>query len=211
MKKNAQVWQVVGFALLALGALAVALSDMRQSAETREILNIIAELTGIRICPEEQCPDVPGAQAVRERIGIDSRVDSYLYWAADLIFYSDDHDTQVFAIDGATGDISAQGDLTIDDILNVDAVLYTSSGTQTLDPVATHYVLSPSAQLTLTIATTSAVNSNVLWILINSAQTVTIVDTGATAGGGNRVLGQYDWIEFLYYDLWIETGTSDNS
>ena len=39
-----------------------------------------------------------------------------------------------------------------------------------------------------------------------------IIDTGATAGGGNRTLGQYDVIGFIYNGAkWLESFFSDNS
>ena len=42
-------------------------------------------------------------QAVRERIAIDSREDSYVYNGADVRWYSDDHSTEIHRIDGAGG------------------------------------------------------------------------------------------------------------
>lgn len=47
--------------------------------------------------------------AIRERISIDARDDAYLYNGADLYVYSDDHDTQVFHVDGATGNTTIAG------------------------------------------------------------------------------------------------------
>lgn len=49
-----------------------------------------------------------GVRAVRERIGLDSNVDSYFYNGADLYFYSDHHSTQKVKVDGGTGAITAQ-------------------------------------------------------------------------------------------------------
>jgi len=56
--------------------------------------------------PQPDVVDV-GSQAVRERIGIDSRVDSYFYNGADLTFYSDDHSTGTITMTGDTGAIEA--------------------------------------------------------------------------------------------------------
>lgn len=51
---------------------------------------------------------IGGSQALRERIAIDAREDSYIWNGADLKFYSDDHATQTFAIDGATGALTVK-------------------------------------------------------------------------------------------------------
>ena len=46
---------------------------------------------------------------LRERISIDARDDAYLYNGADLYVYSDDHSTQKYHVDGATGNLDAEG------------------------------------------------------------------------------------------------------
>lgn len=48
--------------------------------------------------------DMPGP---RERIGLNSRVDSDFYNGASLTFYSDDHATQKIKLNGSTGAVSA--------------------------------------------------------------------------------------------------------
>jgi hypothetical protein len=48
---------------------------------------------------------------VRERISIDAREDAFLYNAADLYVYSDNHTTQKFHVDGATGNTTIAGTL----------------------------------------------------------------------------------------------------
>jgi hypothetical protein len=58
-------------------------------------------------------PGLVESFAVRERIGIDSRVDSYLYNGADLYIYSDDHSTQKLHLDGATGGLDMEGVLDV--------------------------------------------------------------------------------------------------
>ena len=247
---------------------------------------------------------------LRERISIDARDDAYLYNGADLYVYSDDHSTQKFHVDGATGnttvvgtlattgaqtfsgllnanggiavdtsaftvadatgntvvsgtlavtststmvgavaanggltvdtsafsvadttgntvvsgtlavtstssligDVTASGDLTVDDTLNIDDTDSTLAGTQTLTPTASFYELNPASQLTLTLATASA-NVGDIVILVNiSAQTVNIVDTGATQGGGAVALGQNDPAVFIYTNTkWVEIASPDNS
>lgn len=65
-----------------------------------EALLAIAAVVGW-ILPTQQMQF--GTQAVRERIGIDARDDSYVYNGADVRWYSDDHSTEVHRVDGAGG------------------------------------------------------------------------------------------------------------
>lgn len=103
-------------------------------------------------------------------------------------------------------------DLTIDDTLNIDDTAYTAAGGQTLDPIASHYLLAPSSALTLTLATTTAVTGDFVWFVSNVTTATVVVDTGATAGGGNRTLGENDVIGFIYDGAaWLEAFYSDNS
>lgn len=53
--------------------------------------------------PAAQGPLLFENQAVRERIGFDSRVDSYVYNGADVRWYSDDHSTEIHRVDAAGG------------------------------------------------------------------------------------------------------------
>lgn len=60
----------------------------------------------------------PEHRAVRERIAIDARADSYVYNGADIKFYSDDHSTLKAYIDGATGHISTSGHITASSVVS---------------------------------------------------------------------------------------------
>ena len=53
--------------------------------------------------------EAPEERAVRERIAIDARDDSYFHSGADVYVYSDDHSTQKLHIDGATGNLDVEG------------------------------------------------------------------------------------------------------
>lgn len=55
---------------------------------------------------------------VREKISIDARDDAYLYNGADLVVYSDDHTTQKFSVDGATGNVNVAGTLTVSTLVS---------------------------------------------------------------------------------------------
>ena len=87
-------------------------------ARTTAFLAVLALLAaivmGVAACgaerpPAPAAPVDPGAVefGVRERIGIDTREDTYFYNGADLYFYSDDHSTQTAKIDGGTGAIKS--------------------------------------------------------------------------------------------------------
>jgi hypothetical protein len=87
--------------------LRVGFGEMKMGVKALLIILIVAVLLisvlgiGARLAPEER--------AVRERIAIDARSDSYLYNGADLYVYSDDHSTQKFHVDGATGNLDIEG------------------------------------------------------------------------------------------------------
>lgn len=112
----------------------------------------------------------------------------------------------------ATGALVASNDLTVDDTFNIDDTAYTLTGTQTLTPTASFYLLNPATTLTLTLATGSATVGDLL-ILYNTVTTSTVVvDTTATVGGGNVTLGQNDLAVFIFANsVWAEVASPDNS
>jgi hypothetical protein len=112
-----------------------------------------------------------------------------------------------------TGNATFDADLIVDDTFNIDDTAYSSVGAQTLDPTASVYLLSPATTLTLTLATTTSVAGDFVWFVSTVATDTVIVDTTATAGGGNRTLGTAgDVIGFIYNgSVWAEAFFSDNS
>jgi cytoskeletal protein CcmA (bactofilin family) len=112
-----------------------------------------------------------------------------------------------------TGNATLDADLIVDDTFNIDDTTYSSVGAQTLDPTASMYLLSPATTLTLTLATTTSVAGDIVWFVSTVATDTVIVDTTATAGGGNRTLGTAgDVIGFIYNgSVWSEAFFSDNS
>lgn len=110
------------------------------------------------------------------------------------------------------GAVTFQSDLIVDDTLNVDDTSYALTGTQTLTPTASMYVISSGSAVTITLATAGAAAGDLLWLVDNTAQAVVIVDTTATAGGANRTLGNHDVIGFIFDGtIWVEAFYSDNS
>jgi len=103
--------------------------------------------------------------------------------------------------------------LVITNVLNIadaDSVL---SGTNTITPTSSYLQTAPVDQvLTMTIATGAAVDGDILIVHnLNTTNTV-IIDTGATAGGGNITLGQDDPAGFIFGDgVWVELFSPDNS
>jgi len=110
------------------------------------------------------------------------------------------------------GAVTLQDDLIVDDTFNVDDTAYALTGTQTLTPTASTYVISSASAVTITLATSSASAGDFLWLVDNTAQAVVIVDTTATAGGSDRTLGIHDVIGFIFDGtIWVEAFYSDNS
>ncbi len=126
---------------------------------------------------------------------------------SDIVIYSDAGTTQKFLVDGALGDVTLEG------TLNVGDNAYTSVGAQTLDPVNSVYLLSPVTVLTLTLATTTSVAGDFVLLVSQVATDTTVVDTGATVGGGVRTLGSDGDNILLMYDgtKWVEISFADNS
>jgi hypothetical protein len=130
----------------------------------------------------------------------------------DIIVYSNEASTQKFLMDGATGTVDSEGDVILAGTLATEETDNTTTGTQTITPTKTYYHFSPTAVTTVTIATSSAAEGDLL-ILHNLVTTSTvIVDTTATAGGGNITLGKDDPAGFIYGDgVWVEIFSPDNS
>jgi hypothetical protein len=135
----------------------------------------------------------------------------------------DMQNNQITNIGAAGTDFSATGGLTLADQLSVSsggadvtgifglpATAYTLTGAQTITPTTTYYELAPTSTLTATLAGGTAGD---LLILANTVTTSTIiVDTGATAGGGNITLGENDVAGFIKVDdTWAELFSPDNS
>lgn len=139
---------------------------------------------------------------------------------------ADFNSNQVVNLGAAGTDFGATGGLTLAAGLTVtagDAVLSsgtltieetdnTTTGTQTITPTTTYLHFAPTAVTTVTIATGSGVEGDLL-IIHNIVSTNTvIVDTGATQGGGNVTLGQDDVAGFIFGDgVWVELFSPDNS
>lgn len=108
------------------------------------------------------------------------------------------------------GNATFDTDVTVDDTLNVDDTDSALTGAQTITPTGTYYQMSPATVITVTLG---AGTDGDLLIMHNLVTTnVVIIDTGATAGGGNITLGQDDNAGFIYGDgVWVELFSPDNS
>jgi len=105
-------------------------------------------------------------------------------------------------------------DLTVGDTVNYDDRVYNFSGAQGHTPTESMFIGDPTAaDLILTLQTGSAEEGDFLYIVnIHATNCITIVDTTATAGGGDRRLDKDDVIGFIYAGAaWVEAFFSDNS
>lgn len=102
-------------------------------------------------------------------------------------------------------------------IFNYDPVTISLTGTQSITPAtqnSSHLLLSPSgAVLTLTLNITGSKTGDVVLLVgASSVSNTTLVDTGATGGGGNRTIGPTDvWFGLFNGTAWVETNFVDNS
>lgn len=120
--------------------------------------------------------------------------------------------TQHFGASQFDGNVLMDTDLAIDDTFKIDDTIYLLTGTQTLTPTASYYIVQSASAVTITLATGGAESGDFLYVVDKTAQAVVFVDTGATAGGGNRTLGNHDAVGFLFDgSIWIEAFYSDNS
>jgi len=70
---------------------------------------------------------VIGSQALRERIGLDTPVDSWFFNGADIRMYSDNHSTQKIWLDGGVGDLTLARTLTVTNLIS-QSVGFNASG-----------------------------------------------------------------------------------
>lgn len=111
-----------------------------------------------------------------------------------------------------TGNLTASADLIVDDVFNTDENAYALTGAQTLNPTATYYQMAPTATLTLTLGTTGVAAGDYLIVNNTVVTSTVIVDTGATLGDGDIVLGLDDIAGFVYDGTaWVETTAPSNN
>lgn len=103
-------------------------------------------------------------------------------------------------------------DLTTAGVVAWDDTDSALTGAQTITPTYSYLQVSPTAVLTITLATGSAADGDLLIVHNLVATQTDIIDTGATVGGGNINLGQDDIAIFIFGDgVWVEIASPDNS
>ncbi len=134
-----------------------------------------------------------------------------------------DHDADIngdLDVDGTTsldvtgidGAVTANSGVTVAGVLAVDDTDNALTGAQTITPTYSYLQVAPIAVLTITLATGSAVDGDLLVIQNTVATNTNIIDTGATAGGGAIDLGLNDLAVFIFGNTkWIEIASPDNS
>jgi len=97
-------------------------------------------------------------------------------------------------------------------IVNYAPQTLTVTGTQTLTPTVSMYLLAPSAVATVTLATGNAVAGDMLILVGTVATSTVIVDTGATGTSAGRTIGNTDvWTGYFNGSVWVEESFADNS
>ncbi|MCL4296128.1 MAG: hypothetical protein KJ077_10390 [Anaerolineae bacterium] len=104
-----------------------------------------------------------------------------------------------------------QPSTTIVGTLRIQPVTVITAGTQVLTPTSSVYLLAPTATATITLVTSTAKAGDFL-TLVGSVTTETIiVDTGATATGGNRTLTDTDVLDLIFNgSVWAEKSFINN-
>lgn len=159
-------------------------------------------------CPECPAVDAPDPmKAVRERISIEASEDVFLKNGADLYMYSDNRSTQEFHVDGATGTVTMAG------AMKYTATAWTPTAGETLTAAATYYTVNSSAAVTITLGTTGAAAGQLLILVGDDANTVTINDTNLLSADGNAIdFGQYDVVMLVFNGTkWALIAKSANS
>lgn len=118
-------------------------------------------------------------EGIRERIGLNSRVDSWFYNGADLAFYSDDHSTQMLALYGDSGNIDAEGTLDV-------AGAVTLGGALTLNDSAefTGTITANAATITGTLSAEQLTSTDDLTVADDATITGTLTLGDLSIGGG---------------------------
>jgi len=150
------------------------------------LLALVAGVFGVKLPEVPEVPDYPdlsgvisvqqigvggeGLRAgVRERISIDAREDVYLYNSADLYMYSDDHSTEEFHVDGATGDVTVAGDMAVAGSMDLTGVCELTGGI-----TLTQAVVADSATITGTVSAADLTASDDLSVTDDATITGTL-------------------------------------
>lgn len=111
-----------------------------------------------------------------------------------------------------TGNGTFSADLTVDDTFNIDDTDSALTGAQTITPTYSYLQVSPATVLTITLGVPAGCDGDILIIHNLVTTSTTVIDTGATQGGGAITLGQDDPAGFICGDgVWVELFSPDNS
>lgn len=96
--------------------------------------------------------------ASRERIGINSKDDCWIYNGADLILYSDDHSTEKIRLYGDSGNVTVAGALSLTGATGVSSLLDAGNGLE----VTGNITQTSGTALLNAVAVTSTLSANTL-------------------------------------------------
>ena len=156
---------------------------------------------------------------VRERISIDARDDAYMWNGADFYMYSDDHSTQKFHVDGATGNVDSEGSLDVGTLLNLnEGTTEVVTAGSVIVPISSMQPITSASAVTCSttscITTTGFSAGDVLFLRNdNAADVITIDGTGGTVECKTDVaLGAADILMLIFGGTnWNCVSNYDNS
>jgi len=127
--------------------------------------------------------------------------------------YDGGSDLELYDSVHVTGSVTVTADLIVDDVFNIDDTSYTLTGSQTLNPTASFYVINSAGVVTITLGTTGVQAGDFLVLNNISGNNAVIADTNVrTTTGAALTLGQYDVVAFVYNGAaWIELYLAANS
>lgn len=168
MDARGKFWLAVVLVVLAVAA----------SLIVDSCVSTVNDPVGMRSAP------VATNEGTRERMGLNTPVDSWFYNGADLLFFSDDHSTQKIALYGDSGNLDLEGDLDVAGSLDLTGVC-TLTGGITL----TESVIADSATITGTVSAADLVASDDLVIGDDATITGTLALGDLSVGGGYGATG----------------------
>jgi hypothetical protein len=139
--------------------------------------------------------------------------DSFVRNGKDIIWYSGDLTGETARVDGATGNITATGNVDVGGDLNLTpATAITVTDGTVITPTGAYQPLIGSGTITAATVATAAATVGDMVVLINTASaTINIADSGAVSLSAAAALGQYDTLTILFDGTaWRETARSNN-
>jgi hypothetical protein len=144
----------------------------------------------------------PETRAIREKVAIDTRDNSMIYDSALLLGYSDDHTTETYRLDAATGSLELDGSITASTYISMAGWTFTDpstiSSTLAVTGRTTTAGLTSSAVITGTTAafsgalSASAVTAGT-FLVLTPATAITVTSAPFTPLGSYQPIAAAAW------------------